>query len=111
MREGEDGVFPIERSLHIDATKEYILDDGECILDADQMIDLGSDAEGEEGEGGQGHDKDWPVIPSTGILSLEETTDRFVAVATGEGEVDNGVVDARVVVRKSRQECTQNLVN
>ena len=78
VREGEEGVFPIERSTRIQATKEYILDDGTCVLDEGQL-DKALQAIDEE----EALDSKWPVVPHSGVLSLEETAKRAEAAASG----------------------------
>ena len=98
VREGEDGVFPIERSMLIDATKEYTLDDGECVLDQDQfeeLMDLGSDVEDDK----EKIDQSWPQVPSKGILSLEETMKRAVPAPGSDDE--GGIAVSRNPSEKS----------
>eukprot|EP00959_Pyramimonas_sp_CCMP1952_P294612 6162124-Pyramimonas_sp.AAC.1 len=82
VREEEDGVFPIKRCTHIDFDREYVLDDGSCVLDENQMedmLDIGSDLDDENMGKDVMEDANWAGVPSGGILSIEETAARVKA--------------------------------
>lgn len=93
VREEEDGVFPIRRSTHIDFEREYVLDDGKCVLDGEQMndmLEIGSDLDDENGGKDVMEDTEWAGVPSAGVLSLEETASRAQAAADAKGGKPEG---------------------
>ena len=94
VREGEDGVFPIERSLHVQSTKEYTLDDGEVVLDANQFEDLMDIHSGDEkGDEADNTDNPWTHIDRRGVLSLEDTVQRGQAVEGGDDVLPGNASD------------------
>ncbi|CAK0886438.1 unnamed protein product, partial [Prorocentrum cordatum] len=86
VREGEDGVYPITRSLVIDVTKEYTLDDGSAVLDEaqlDDMMDIGSEA---EEVAAAVEDSSFPAVPSSGVQTLDQAFKNKAKAEKGDDE-------------------------
>eukprot|EP00959_Pyramimonas_sp_CCMP1952_P293894 6146545-Pyramimonas_sp.AAC.1 len=86
VREGEDGVYPITRSLVIDVTKEYTLDDGSAVLDEaqlDDVMDIGSEA---EEVAAAVEDSSFPAVPSSGVQTLDQAFKNKAKAEKGDDE-------------------------
>ena len=95
VREGEEGVFPIERSIHVDMTKEFVLDDGECVLD-DQQLEEAMGIDDDEAAVCE-MDKYWLSVDSSGAMSLEKTLAR-AAQEESDGEEGGAAGEDAVAV-------------
>ena len=84
VQEGEEGVFPLERRTRFRASKEQTLDDGQCVLEEEQLEEAMED--GFESSDDQGNTV--RIDDVDGALTLEETMRRVGAANKDEDSDD-----------------------